>query len=379
MFNIGRKRVGIGLASGLVIASAVGITSMTSAQGGADEGPAAPTITIELENRLGTVTYRPVEGEPVTQSIKAIEPCNVQTEGPELLIFTPTGPDNATTQLPSGGLGVGLPTSCGENAGFISTGQTLTVGLGSYFLDEDGDFANSILMAELQILSKRNASLTTTPGEPTIVSTSSDTFTATVVGDFTSITLAPTGGNGPPQQRGVSLTGAVFTLEAPSEFDAAVFCGDTYSAPEPGDAATSAEFERLPNEKKPDDANEPCEDIGVTVEIRSDGVFWDNSEFALTGTPQNVQALVTIEWAPVAPSVANTTKLEINYEGTDVEEDFVPAVWCESYEVVNGEVTATLPSGVPWCLVSSTSVLDGNQVFRTTVFYGAGDPVGRWS
>ena len=218
MNRSGRKRVGLGLAATLGVAGVLGVTSITSAVGGADDGPTLPTITIDLEERSGKITYQPVEGDAVVQTIATGEPCaKISTSGEELLVLTPTASSNPSVQLPRGGLGVESGSNCGNQAAFVSNNQTLTVGLGSYFTDGDG-FTTSVVGADLEILRNGGSSLkvTTSRGETKTFPSSTNAFTAIFepANPFTSITLAPQGGN-PAPQRGVSLTGAVFTLEAP--------------------------------------------------------------------------------------------------------------------------------------------------------------------
>ncbi|CAN5623157.1 hypothetical protein BH23ACT3_BH23ACT3_17390 [soil metagenome] len=420
MFIIARRRVGLTLAAGLVIASAVGVTSMTSAQ---DQVVTAPpsvpygTITLDLTDRAGPLTFRRVGGDTFTQALSVATPCstlvagpvvddsgNASSSGTTLLSFSATvaSGSDPNVQLPGSGLGVTDGANCGVPAGLFGPGETLSVELGDFY-DTDVRIGSGSL--NIGKSHPRDGSLRVAYDSEAFGSSISIANGGQVVPvgpDFTAITLRSTATQ---SSRGLSLEGqTVFNLVTPSNFDAALGCSDSYPAPQPGDAATSATFIRAENGDEKGTA--PCKAIGVTVDIRETVVFWNNDA---AGGTQDVRALVEIEWAGVAPSKANGRTTEINYDG-DEAGPFFEAQWCESFtDSSTGteiRVNAELPEGpigtddgtptgelingiVPWCLVSSTDELkrtgtdeEGRPIFevvRTTVFYGAGDPVGRWS
>jgi hypothetical protein len=165
-----------------------------------------------------------------------------------------------------------------------------------------------------------------------------------------------------------------------------------------GDIAKRVEFFR--GENDPDKQEDvECADVGATIDIvnvdiapdgiaATDFVFFDNAEIGVDQTVQRVNATVMIEWAPAAASTAGTPT-RIDYDGYGPG-GFTDVLWCKSYTrtVTNGKVTfdaelPMLPAGTaganengtaPWCLVSRNEVIQGNQAFRTELYFGSGDP-----
>ena len=336
MFNSGRKTIGFGLAAGLVIASAVGLTSMTSAESNTPPEPTYLTINLELDERSGTVTYQPLVGDELVQTIVTGDPCaKIESSGADLLTFTPGG-TGTSVQLPRGGLGVESGSNCGNNAAFVSDGQILTVGLGSVFGTSADGFTTSIVSADLEILTNADAELKATYNGKVDIRTVSPNpdfvrFPETEVGSFTSIQLEPENGR-PKSRTGVSLLGGEFAIEIP-DGSAALACEEFLTVDgATGDIADSATFLRLKNLDKGNGKIEECETgdvIGAIIQITDELVRWDNTP---TGTPgQTEQALFTIEWAGVASSGYQTPERLINYEG-DPDGEFFEVEWCISYD-----------------------------------------------
>ena len=416
MFNSGRKTIGIGLAAGLVIASAVGLTSMTSAGDGGNvmTPPSVPngTVTIDLTDRAGTVTFA-LGTETFTQSLSVATPCSTLVSGPvldssgdpvdgveELLTFSATGPvgTDPNVQLPSDGLGVTDGANCGEPAGKISPDETLTVALGDFFADDIKVGAGSLSIGKTN---RQDRSLlieydgeTPDGRNPIPIDVGGEVVKLTGP-EFRSITLASTANQ---SSRGLSLKSPTsFDLVAPLGFDAAVPCQGEVEAPSLaiGGAAESAKFFRGNN----DDGtfNDDCEDIGVTLRIEDDFVLLDKGTTGIdTGAPQDVNATLTIVWAPVDPSDPTALDREINFFPNNSEDDplnvYVPVQWCLSTSVVtleNGDTTVladhprgpTEPEGhpfageeVPWCLLSNFEELVNGEILQVQVYHGKGDP-----
>ena len=130
-------------------------------------------------------------------------------------------------------------------------------------------------------------------------------------------------------------------------------------------------------------------------------MFWDNSRIGVNGSVQAVRATITIDWAPVEdPAKLNR---QIDYDGIDGLGAFAATLWCESFASPTDGVlpkypgltstaaadqlvrpdTTTYPGAVfvggfwrvPWCLVSDTRELRGNQIYQIEVLFGSGDPL----
>jgi hypothetical protein len=399
MLNKARKKVGIGLAAGLVIASAVGVTSMTSATGSEVDPLFTTTVVLDLDERSGTVTYKPFFGDDLVQTLATADPCaQVVLSGPELLTFTgsttTTPTTSLTVQLPRGGLGTSATSNCGNgNAAFVSNGQQLTVRLGTVITGSKG----RLVTGELEILSNARTELKVTyNGSNGALLGDTEFFTIDPnpgpvelnIPDGThSINLEPQGGTN-LNRSGVSLLGADFVLEfdnaGPLAEDSAVIDECDGEELREGESADTT-FKRLPTD---DTGN--CGIIGVTIVVGEDEVFWDNTK--VLGDPeQEVRGLVTVVWAGVSPDVfAERGDLKISYDGSD--DSLEDPLWCESYEEIFNDddefvdVDAALPQikigedevdifgPVPWCLASRSDVMVGTKIVTTTVFYGEGDP-----
>jgi hypothetical protein len=217
---------------------------------------------------------------------------------------------------------------------------------------------------------------------------------------FTSVTLASTSKK---DSRGLSVASLTsFDLVALStEFEVAVDCGEQVTdIGAVGEIATSAVFFRGENLLNPDKPGGDCEDVGVIVEIQDDAdvgvsedrVYWNNAVVGIAGTSQQVAGTVTIEWAPNPVSeVGNPTQIDYDADGPA---GYTNALWCESFSSsvdVDGKVTfdvelppytgpgANLDGTAPWCVASSSDVLDGDgMVTRTQTLFGSGDPWARY-
>ncbi len=388
-----RQRAGIAAVAALVITTGIGITSLTaSGEGSTPITQDRGTLTLEFSiPRSGTVTYQaPGDVDPVVQTLSVLEPCStVVLGGAQLLTFTPTAPSNPSVQLPSNGLGVESGSNCGVPAGFVSRNQTLTVGLGSDIKAIDSTIR--IESATLEIERRSSASLKwTTTNYPTgtkttaTVSSTTDTFSATIgaTGNFTHVQIEPEGGH--PQQRGVSLKGATFDLISDPEFEDDVPCeGEVGTGVVIGGAATSADFYRGLNDGAESSAD--CDDIGVTLQILEGSVLLNKGTTGLTTSDeQNVNATLTINWAPVVhpdgpnhPDVSEVLSREINLTPDDPD-TYEDVLWCLSaqYDEEGDLIVESVehPIGVPWCLVSNEETLVGGAILQVQVYHGSGDP-----
>jgi hypothetical protein len=420
--------LGVALLAGTVIAGAVGLSSM-SASGESIEATdpvrqPLGTLTIELEDRSGTVTLDLIDGTSFSQPLVTQQPCAQVGYGPVVPESASTGnlvtlraivdgastPDD-TVQLPNDELGVNTGTNCGNPAGLIGPDELLEIEVGPFFEQFRSDpetpavFADS---ASLVINKAFNNSGSLTvgynggpQGDPIAVATGGATIDVQPADLFTSVTLGSTSSK---DSRGLSVaTHTSFNLVSPSvDFEVAVDCGQQVTEiGDPGEIATSAVFFR--GENDPDKQVDPCDQVGVIVEIDSDDpntpesedrVYWDNAvEGVNTGAPQAVNGTVTIVWAPTPVSeVGNATQIDYDADGPA---DYIDAQWCESFSAavdVDGKVTfdvelpfydgpgANADDTAPWCVVSSTDVLNADgTVTRTQQFFGSGDPWARFA
>lgn len=418
MRTSGRKRLGFGLAAGLVVAGIVGVTSLTASGdhvviGGG--GPTAPvgTLRIDLGYQSGTVTFTPADDDlpRLTQALSVSTPCStlvvgdIVEEGSDavadgtLLQLTPTGGSSPNVQLPSTGLGVTDGANCGNPAGLVGPGETLKLSLGDFFDVTEDETATLIGSATLQIGkphpqggSLRLAYGAGGFGAAISIANGGQAYNVPERTNTTSITMASTATQ---SSRGLSLDGGtVLDLVTPLDYREEVFCNsEPIPAVGAGDAVIAANYQRLANgDKSEEESADDCDFVGVNLEIRPvDGdvrshVFWDNSEKGLNNDVfQDVRAVVTIVWAGIRSDQPALLQTKINYEG-DPTGVFVPVEWCESFDTDANEGVAPLidksenadENGprVPWCLVSNTEVLEGGFILQTQVFYGAGDPVG---
>ncbi len=193
-------------------------------------------------------------------------------------------------------------------------------------------------------------------------------------------------------------------------FANAVFCSKEFTG---SGAAATAAFLRGENGLKYTDA---CADVGVVIEVGNnptlgDYVFWNNSFKGVNGTDQDVNGLVTINWAPIDPAdstaVARLNTGLIDYDGFADGIGPKPQSYCLSFAqtvtTVNGkpvynftvelpdwpwffDAAETMPEPgfimvggdmkVPWCLVSDTRVVNADgKIVQTEVLFGRGDPI----
>lgn len=423
------KRVGFAAVAGVVVAGAVGLSSM-SASGQSNEATepvfsAFGTLTVELGDRDGVVHLDLVDGATYTQPIVTEQPCAQVGFGAVTPTSASTGnlltlnaivngattPDD-TVQLPDDALGVNSGVNCGNPAGLVGPAELLEIELGPFFEQFRSDpvapavFARS---ANVMVDKKFNndGSLTVgyddgTQGSPIAIETGGTTVGLQPPEPFTSITLGSTSNK---DSRGLSIGGGTtFELVTLStDFEFAVDCGEQVTEiGGDGDIALDAVFFRGENSTDPSKAIEICEDVGVIVEIQDDAdpdttedrVYWNNATVGVGGTPQQVAGTVTIEWTPVDVANAAALDRQIDYDadGPGVYSD---VLWCESFSrsvSETGEVTflAVLPDiGIgtpganpdgtaPWCLVRDERDLNElGQISQTQEFFGSGDPWAR--
>lgn len=373
-------RVGAAVFALSVVVGGIGVASLTSASshgGGAAATQNRGTLTIELADRAGTVTYQPPgDGEPVVQVLGTTQPCAALVlTGEELLTFTPTANQSPSVQLPSDGIGVQAGANCGVPSGFVSNDQTLTVGLGAFFAGIDASVRVDTATLDIERRAGSSLKVTYDDGSTEVVASAANLFQATLgsANDFVTFTMEPQGGN-PAPQRGVALRGGVFNLVSEPEFDNAVPCGgEVLVNVVVAGGAEDAVFVRGQN----DGTTEPeeCEDIGVTLEIRDGGVFLGKGTTGLTtGAPQAVNARIEITWEPQTPMMPLPPR-QVNFDG-DPDGEFEDVLWCESYDA---DVDTWKHPDVPWCLVSNDEALveiDGVvKVQQIQVYDGSGDPL----
>lgn len=422
-----RRSAGVALVVGMVIAGSAGLSSM-SVSGQTNEATDVVldplgTLTIELGDRDGIITLDLDDGSSFSQPLITQQPCAQVGFGTVVPASASTGNllslnaivGGATTsadtvQLPDDALGVNSGENCGTPAGLIGPGELLEIGLGPFFEQFRSDpavpavFARS---ASLVIDKKFNndGGLTVgydgaAQGSPIAVETGGETIDVQPADLFTAVTLGSTSNK---DARGLSVGSLTsFDLVALStEFEVAVDCGEQVTElGADGDIAVSAVFFR--GENDPDKQVDPCDEVGVIVEIQQDDpgtsepedrVYWSNAvEGINTGDPQAVNGTVTIVWAPNPVSeVGDPTQIDYDADGPA---GYTDALWCVSFSSsvdTNGKVTfdAELPpytgpganpdDTAPWCLVSSSDVLNGDgTVTRTQKFFGSGDPWGRY-
>lgn len=434
-----RQITRIGLVSCLAMVGAVAVTSINAS--GQEPPPYTDpptvrygTLTIDLTDRSGTVTFDPAQTGMSTliQAIGVSTPCSTLvlgaikddtgttvSVGKQLLALAATGGDSPNVQLPNSGIGVTDGANCGEPAGLIGPGETLKLSLGDFFAT--GDSGPKVNTATLNIGKMRapDGSLRLAfdggaPGDSIGINNSGQMVNVggSTVPDFRSVQLQSTASQ---SSRGLSLkTSTVFNLVVPFGFDAAVDCGDFY--PESG-LGRNVLFDRLLNGDKFETEEVPapaCEDVGVTIKFGTRTVTWDNGTLGVeTGSPQDVRGFVTLNWEGLDLDQLDRLTTYINYQGNDAG-PFFPVVWCQSWNGkttvatggtaerpaapvplrfkdgvstadkidANGVVTPAalaVPANfvfgpVPWCMVSNNEVLRSAQVFQTQIFYGAGDP-----
>lgn len=371
------------------------------------------TLTIELGDRSGQLVFDPAApGDDVTQPLLNEQPCNQITLGDisagtgDLLSLVPlvngvTGPGDSVQQ-PGEFLGVQTAgENCGRQAEVIGPDELLEIGLGSHFnsdvfvrsfgaavdkkFNNDGDLTVGFDSGP-QGLTKDVA----TGGS--LVSITGDEIPG---GVFTSATFASTSNK---DNRGLSIGDATLELVTLSdEFDVAVFCGEQVpKLGDAGDIAQSATYLRLDNKN-----NDPCEDVGVRVEIQDadattgfeERVFWNNSFTGIvTGSTQRVQAFFTIVWRPTADSA--DLDRTIDYDGDESNGVSGSMLWCDGRDPITGlpilppftgqgaidvdPSTVGIDLRAPWCLVEDDRNLDADGLIaQTQTLFGSGDPWAR--
>jgi hypothetical protein len=382
------------LVAGLAIGGAIALTS-TVASGAKDADPSnyEATLTINLTDRDGTVTLDD-KGDDANDDSEVIEtgnPCAaILPLSGRLLQFVANdgaSPSTDTVQVRDSAIGILTNnTSCGSaNAGTINKNESLTIDLGPYF-DSAGVVAESVTLKfdRFQRGDLKVGFDGATPTERAVDGYPGE-LVLTPSGGFTSMTVTSTANN----NAGVSvLDGTSFNLT--SEFDFAVFCLEQASDSTTGEIATSAVFYRAENGTKT--KGKACEDVGVTIEIQDDQVFWDNAIVGVTGTDQDVAGLVTIDFAPIPTAGKTQAEIddilnrEIDYDA-DGPAPFTDSLWCLSFtENLNGTITAKQPNiGVgtdganidgtaPWCEVENNSKLMDGFIHQTITLFGSGDP-----
>ncbi len=422
-----RRRLAVTMVAGVVIVGAVGLSSM-SASGESNEATdpvleSFGTLTIELDDRDGTISLVLNDGSSYSQPLITQQPCaqvGFGTVAPpsdstgnlltlNAIVNGATTPAD-TVQLPDDALGVNSGENCGNPAGLIGPDELLEIELGPFFEQFRSDPAAPAVFAESASLVidkkfKNDGQLTVgydggAQGSPIAIGTGGQTVGVQPADLFTSVTL---GSTSKKNSRGLSVASLTsFDLVAlSSEFEVAVDCGEQVTEiGAVGEIATSAVFFRGENLLNPDKPIEDCEDVGVIVEIQDDAdagvtedrVYWNNAAVGVAGTPQQVAGTVTIIWAPNPVSeVGNPTQIDYDSDGPA---GYTDALWCQSFSSsvdVDGKVTfdvelppytgpgANLDGTAPWCVVSSSDVLDGDgTVTRTQTFFGSGDPWARY-
>jgi hypothetical protein len=145
MKSFTRKGLRLGLVAGLVATGLVGVTSLTAAGSGGSSTVHYGTLTIELTDRAGSLKLALAPGfggGTFTQALSVSTPCSTLVAGPvvpagtgsgNLLDFrAATGGSAPNVQLPSNGIGVTDGANCGDPAGLIGPGETLTLDLGGF-------------------------------------------------------------------------------------------------------------------------------------------------------------------------------------------------------------------------------------------------------
>jgi hypothetical protein len=404
-------------AIGLLGAASVGaLTSSVSPVAG--EGPVQQVedyglLRLSLSGSARSVTFTPTGAtQPTaTQPITTTSKCGTSTSGP-LVTMTSVGGSQGLG-LVTNGLGVRQKNTCSSAEGRVSGNEKVTIALGASFADDV-----VVADAELDIEGKFNASLDVLlDGQPVInrtLQSSSDNGPDSGVGDndrvllsserpgvepFRALTLSARAGEvslegggdasfaqfvgtGKVGPIGTALGTAdtIFRLLRIREFADDLSCDETIRRTVIDGAASSASVTRLDNAGTQD--CEGNEEVGVTFEILPDGVFLDKGTIGVeSGTPQAVNALVEIVWAPQQATVPLPAR-EINFHPDEDPEDFETVQWCESWDPVT-RTTAhpeddRFPSGLlPWCLVEEHVELQSdNQVVQVQLYHGSGDP--RW-
>jgi hypothetical protein len=355
-----------------------------------------------------------------SRSIEVSRQCDVtnlnvidteDTEGDNaraLLSIDDSGGTRNYPGLVSNGFGVKTKNNCSTSQGRIVPGQTLTLALGGYFVDEV-----AIDMLEVDIEGKFNAELSVSldgidlPNELLPDGDSdngpdsgpSDNTLVTIGGDgvysFHTVTFGP----GPPDSSAeVSIEGGgdgtvtggtlrthfgvnqtLFRLVTTKTYDGDLACGTSVTESDGGVAATEVEVSRLANK------DNECEEITPTVlynlDIEDTSVLFDPD----LSTETDALFLVRIDWAPtIDPFEPLTRKISLSGDLGDLED----IVACASLlqDPVDGTPvnpdpdpadTIQRPDGTPWCLAGQRQELLSDGTWQQIQwYYGGGDP--RW-
>lgn len=400
-----RNRRGV-IIAGLLLAGPTTLVSSPSLVSGSGSGgvlQSAGTLRIHISSAGSTITYTGPLAVPSSQVISIDSRCNAAS-ATTLLAITQTGGTGAG--IVNNGMGVKTKNTCATAQGQFTGSQTLTIALGSAFpADVRVDTAEFDVEAKhgarFGVQLDASATVTVIP-----LSTSADNGPDSGVGDnnrvivtenFRSATLSAVGGaiafegggDGTYAQYlaaglvgpiGTSLTSADTILKLVREYDHAVACGGFVNATVLGGAASSATFTRNLNSGAAE-----CEDIPVTLQILATRVSLLKTTLGLqTEAPQAVNAQLRIVWAPVAaPVPVPLSARQIDLDGDGSAFGFESVRWCSGFDTVTLRAIhpddARFPGGkLPWCLVSSTEVLQANgTVVQTQVYDGSGDPFWR--
>jgi hypothetical protein len=302
--------------------------------------------------------------------------------------------------LVSNGFGVRTKNNCATSNGQISTSQSLTFSLGSFF-----DSTYAIDRIEVDVEGKQNAELTyalhngaetetrTKPIKPAPdngadAGTADNTvvvITGNTVERFTSVTFSPTegdndkalvsiegGGDGaaPIEPGGSRLyPGVAQTLfrVVPS-----LLCGDD-RAPTSIDEGGPA-LDGLVTRGSDLKSTDPCVPVPYIFQIETDNVYFDY----LDNGEDGAQFVVRIDWDPndVTVDPIRPPVRQIDYTNDGIE-NYVDGVKCVS--VADGVYLHPEDEGentIPWCLIDHQIELTPDGWQQIQWWHGQGDP--RW-
>ncbi len=325
-----------------------------------------------------------------------------------LLDIRALGPTNIDVHYVDSGLGFRKTGNCSRGNGRVSAGQTLALKAGPGL---------SFISAELNIEGKFDADLTYTidGAAPVVAPLQSDTGdngpdsgdgdnTIVVIepdNSFTTIALSPTSADGRGQialdnggdsaDRAANRT--IFRLGR--TFDYTVDCGDNRVVSESGTEADSVDgvtFIRSDNKEG------VCKPIGVDIDIEVGGVteggdlrdviVIDASATSIDGTPQQVRARVKLEWRVQryegGGALRSPEDINLELERQIEYPDSAPQLltYCASSEIDGDPMNTPAadpgrvihPDDQPWCLLSDTRVLDGDEIIQVMILDVGGDP-----
>lgn len=384
-----------------ILALVVGLIGalLATASAAAGDGPVDVDRGYLLLDTSGDGNFRVDwydDGVTAAQTLVVDSKCNVSLSGPELITITSTGGTFGTgVGATSHGLGVKTKNNCSTEQGLITTGQSLTISLGSFFSD-----SVFITGAEVDVEGKRNAQLGVNhlPGTETetiVLSNTSDNGPDAGAGDNNIAVLTPPSGTraiefypvaGGTNDPAVAIEGggdgtveggdlrttlgtnaSVFALQ--ETYDGILACGDT-TFPVGGEPdEMSGIFTRLPNltglpadcTPKPYNLNVTfSQEFGSTVLFDPEG-DQDAAYWGMVSSPDK--------------PATNSTGSTLRYDPTGGFE-FVDMQWCTAAVFDGDAVTsATLPGTETWCIAAESTVTVGGDEIRTTwTVYGHDDP-----